>query len=158
MAWHIISGSIGYIGVPNKGIEQACSWASCDIQTSPFSINLQLEVMSYSGPWPASHSRVGKIRIFPQYFLISRSFSHFSSNFLNFLPHFGLPGGRLAHPGRPWLRHWSYWCLHSPSTCTLAKATDQHHERVSCAACFGPSALKVRSFWMDYACIEFYSA
>ena len=68
-------------------------------------------------------------------------------------------------------------CL-SPSRCTLAKATDQHHERVSplrgsllaasaasfgpsalkplrgsllaaSAARFGPSALKVRSFWMD---------
>ena len=48
----------------------------------------------------------------------------------------------------------------SPSRCTLAKATDQHHERVSSplrgsllaasAARFGPSALKVRSFWMDY--------
>ena len=46
----------------------------------------------------------------------------------------------------------------SPSRCTLAKATDQHHERVSklrgsllaaSAARFGPSALKVRSFWMD---------
>ena len=47
----------------------------------------------------------------------------------------------------------------SPSRCTLAKATDQHHERVSAplrgsllaasAARFGPSALKVRSFWMD---------
>ena len=37
-------------------------------------------------------------------------FSHFSLNFLHFLPHFGLPGGRLAHPGSPAkLRH----CLHS---------------------------------------------
>ena len=33
-------------------------------------------------------------------------FSYFSSNFTYFLPHFGPPGGRLAHPGRPWLRHW----------------------------------------------------
>ena len=32
----------------------------------------------------------------------------FSSNFAYFLPHFGLPGGRVAHPGRPWLRHWLY--------------------------------------------------
>ena len=29
--------------------------------------------------------------------------SSFSSNFTYFLPHFG---PRLAHPGRPWLRHW----------------------------------------------------
>ena len=27
-------------------------------------------------------------------------------NFTYFLPHFGPPGGRVAHPGRPWLRHW----------------------------------------------------
>ena len=52
----------------------------------------------------------------------------------------------------------------SPSRCTLAKATDQHHERVSSplrgsllaasAARFGPSALKVRSFWMDYVHVQ----
>ena len=37
----------------------------------------------------------------------SCSFSYFSSNFLHFLPHFGFLGGRFAHPGRPWLHHWS---------------------------------------------------
>ena len=42
---------------------------------------------------------------------------------------------------------------YSPSRCTLAKATDQHHERVS--ASFGPSALKVRSFWMDYTSTKY---
>ena len=36
----------------------------------------------------------------------SPKFHNFSSNFSHFLPHFGSPGGRLAHPGRPWLRHW----------------------------------------------------
>ena len=39
---------------------------------------------------------------FPQ---ISIKFSYFSSNFTYLLPHFGPPGGRLAHQGRPWLRH-----------------------------------------------------
>ena len=46
----------------------------------------------------------------------------------------------------------------SPFRCTLAKATDQHHERAStarlatrhCTARFRPLALKARSFWMDY--------
>ena len=33
------------------------------------------------------------------------NFSYFSSNFTYFLPHFGPPGGRVAHPGRPRLRH-----------------------------------------------------
>ena len=37
MAWHVILCSIGYIDVPNKGIGQGCSWASCDIHISPFS-------------------------------------------------------------------------------------------------------------------------
>ena len=40
----------------------------------------------------------------------SCSFFLFSSIFLHFLPHFGLLGGQLAHPGRPWLHH---WFLHS---------------------------------------------
>ena len=40
MAWHVILCSICYTDVPNKGIEQACSWASCDINISPFSTNL----------------------------------------------------------------------------------------------------------------------
>ena len=31
MAWHVILCSIAYIDGPNKGIEQAWSWASCDI-------------------------------------------------------------------------------------------------------------------------------
>ena len=32
--------------------------------------------------------------------------SNFSSNFLQFLLHFGLLGGQLTHLGRPWLCHW----------------------------------------------------
>ena len=32
-------------------------------------------------------------------------FSHFASIFPDFLPQFGPPGGRFAHPGRPWLHH-----------------------------------------------------
>ena len=40
MAWHVILCSIAYIDALNKGIEQASSWASCDIHISPFSINL----------------------------------------------------------------------------------------------------------------------
>ena len=35
MAWHVILCSIAYIDAPNKGIEQACSWAICDIHISP---------------------------------------------------------------------------------------------------------------------------
>ena len=43
---------------------------------------------------------------FPHFSQILIIFSYFSSNVSHFLPHFGSPGGRLAHPGRPWLRHW----------------------------------------------------
>ena len=42
---------------------------------------------------------------FPHFPSNSINFSYFSSSFTYFLPHFGPPGGRLAHPGRPWLRH-----------------------------------------------------
>ena len=31
----------------------------------------------------------------------------FPQTLLIFFPHFGSPGGRVAHPGRLWLRHWS---------------------------------------------------
>ena len=44
---------------------------------------------------------------FLNFSLFSSIFSHYSSIFLHFFPQFGLPGGRVAHPGRPWLRHWS---------------------------------------------------
>ena len=37
----------------------------------------------------------------------SIDYSYFPSNFPIFRPHFGPPDGRLAHPGRPWLRHWA---------------------------------------------------
>ena len=44
---------------------------------------------------------------FPHFFLKSRlSFLIFPQTFTHFLPHFGPPGGRVAHPERPWLRHW----------------------------------------------------
>ena len=42
---------------------------------------------------------------FPHFFLKSRlSFLIFPQTFTHFLPHFGPPGGQVAHPGRPWLR------------------------------------------------------
>ena len=56
-----------------------------------------------------------------EYFLIFSSFfcifSHFSSIFLNFLPHFGRPGGRVVHPGRPWVRHWGAKWKKLPDIC-----------------------------------------
>ena len=45
--------------------------------------------------------------IFPHFLVVS----HISSNCLNFLPYFGLPGGRFAHQERPWLRHCSTPCI-----------------------------------------------
>ena len=43
---------------------------------------------------------------FPHFFLKFQStFLIFPQTLLIFLPHFGPPGGRVAHPGRPWLRH-----------------------------------------------------
>ena len=62
------------------------------------------------GSWPPggqgrSHmSWVGKSSTF---LIFSSNFDqfYFPSNFTYFLPHFDPLGGRLAHPGRPWLRH-----------------------------------------------------
>ena len=61
----------------------------------------------HSQPHSPGWARVPLSSFLPQ---ISINFSYFSSNFSYFLPHFGPPGGRLAHPERPWLRHciWRY--------------------------------------------------
>ena len=53
-----------------------------------------------SQPHSPGWARVPLSSFFPQISI------NFSSNCTYFLPHFGSPGGRLAHPGRPWLRHW----------------------------------------------------
>ena len=57
------------------------------------------------GLWQASQSCVGKSSTFLIYPQIAINFSYFSSNFAHLLPHFGPPGGQLAHPERPWLCH-----------------------------------------------------
>ena len=45
---------------------------------------------------------------FPHFFLKSRlSFLIFPQTFTHFFPQFSPPGGRLAHPERPWLHHWT---------------------------------------------------
>ena len=56
-----------------------------------------------SQPHSSGWARVPLSSFFPQILI---NLSYFSSNFTLFLPHFGSPGGRLDHPGRPWLRHW----------------------------------------------------
>ena len=43
----------------------------------------------------------GQEFLFPHFSQMLIIFSYFSSNVYNFLPHFGSPGGRVAHPGRP---------------------------------------------------------
>ena len=69
----------------------------------PFEIHTPPPVeQGRSQPHSPGWARVPLSSFFPQ---ISINFSYFSSNFTYFLPHFGPPGGRVAHPGRPWLRH-----------------------------------------------------
>ena len=46
---------------------------------------------------------MGKIFTFLIFLQILINLTYFSSKFSHFLPHFGPPGGRIAHPGRPWL-------------------------------------------------------
>ena len=47
---------------------------------------------------------------------------NFSLNFTYFLPHFGPPGGRVAHPRRLWLHRWlkppTHWLYTSAKTHT----------------------------------------
>ena len=56
-----------------------------------------------SQPHSPRWARVPLSSFFPQILI---NCSYFSLNFTYFLPHFGSPGGQVAHPGRPWLRHW----------------------------------------------------
>ena len=59
---------------------------------------------------------------FPHFPQILINFSNFSSNFTYFFPHFGSPGGRFAHPGRPWLHH-CFYCRQYSSTSTSSTSS-----------------------------------
>ena len=65
-------------------------------------LNFLTLLQGRSQPHSPGRARVPLSSFFLQ---ISINFSYFSSNFSYFLPHFGPPGGRLAHPERPCLRH-----------------------------------------------------
>ena len=73
-----------------------------------------------SQPHSPRWARVPLSSLFPQ---ISIKFSYFSSNFYSFLPHFGPLGGGVAHPGRPWLRHWK-WLRFRDLHCISVVQTD----------------------------------
>ena len=79
----------------------ACLYFEC--------VHLQGRSQPHSPVW----ARVPLSSFFPQ---ISNNFSYFSWNFTYFLPHFGPPGGQVAHLGRPWLRHCSFVTLKSNLT------------------------------------------
>ena len=63
-------------------------------------LNFWHQMQGRSQPHSLGWARVSLSSFFPQISI------NFSSNFTYFLPHFGSPGGRVAQPGRPWLRHW----------------------------------------------------
>ena len=86
----------------------------CDFNRPPGEGNVQdwLDIQLLT---PLSHRAVASLTVlggqefhFPHFSSKFDEFSYFSSNFTYLLPHFGPPGGRVAHPGRPWLRH----CFH----------------------------------------------
>ena len=83
-----------------------CTYLDASPSSSPFIMSKKGYHQGRCQPLTPGRARSLKMRSFPQSFLIFLCFSHFSSNFLHFLPHFGLPGGRAAYPGRPWLRYW----------------------------------------------------
>ena len=74
--------------------------------------SIKISGVPEAGPQPASQSRVGKSSTF---LIFSSNFDQFFLKPYYFLPHFGPPGGRLAHPGRPWLLHWSEVDVKCPS-------------------------------------------
>ena len=58
-----------------------------------------------SQPHSPGWARVPLSSFFPQIWI---KFSYFSAHCSHFLPHFDPPGGQVAHPGRPWLRHLAF--------------------------------------------------
>ena len=60
---------------------------------------LHVYLQGRSQPHSTGWARVPLSSFFPQISI------NFSSNFIYFLPHFGLPGGRVAQLGRLWLRY-----------------------------------------------------
>ena len=61
---------------------------------------------------------------------------NFSWNLTYFLPHFRPSGGQVAHPGRPWLRHWLWEVLESRLTCYLARSiSSKGNFTVICRVC-----------------------
>ena len=82
-----------------------------------------------SGAQPDSQPQVGKRGPFPHAFLYY--FLPVFLNFHSFLPQFSPPGGRLAHPRRPWLRH----CMLPSCKQNTGKDTlfMHHTDRVQCS-------------------------
>ena len=79
-----------------NGAPQPC-FSSCMVDYTLMTDQMTTRAVEPHSPgW----ARVPLSSFFPQISI------NFSSNFIYFLPHFGPPGGRVAHPGRPWLRHW----------------------------------------------------
>ena len=64
-------------------------------------------ISSFSRAYSRLSTSGGQEWNIPYFSLIILSFAPiFSSIFPHFLPQFGPPAGRLAYPGRLWLRHW----------------------------------------------------
>ena len=62
-----------------------------------------------SQPHSPGWARVPLFSFFLKFWSI---FLIFPQTLLFFFPHFGSPGGRVAHPGRPWLLYWVRTPLH----------------------------------------------
>ena len=81
------------------------------------------EVTFHQAQKPTSQSRVGKSSTF-LIFLKSQSIFLIFLKLCYFLPHFGPPGGRVANPWRPWLRHWCHLQCKWANSCSLAQANN----------------------------------
>ena len=83
---------------------QKISCCTYTLYANPYCPGMRSHRQGRSQPHSPGWARVPLSSFFPQIWI---NFSYSSSNFTYFLPHFGPPGGQVAHPGRPWLRHWS---------------------------------------------------
>ena len=67
----------------------------------------ETDITNFITQWRSQPHSPGWARLLLSSFFLKfpSLFSYFSLYFPCFCPHFGAPGGRLAHPGTPWLRY-----------------------------------------------------
>ena len=84
------------------GLGHNYPWIDAHITLTVMGSNLILQWLQKYVIAKAGETCGSRTTLFSQILI---DFSYFSSNFTYFLPHFGSPGGQVAHPERPLLCH-----------------------------------------------------